>query len=641
MSAFSGLLAGIGSGIGDVYTKEGEAKRNNQRRQNELLADSIGKRLETDDTLTDEDALNLHAQELKLRGVPDKDIQDILQHSKYHARMHADQMNRASQPQGPGLDSPAVPDRTIQAPVVHVPGQAQPDQGPAQTIPGVAAGAGVGPSLPPMPEYKPKTQGDYRTAEAAKLDAAKYGAMYGAQQADTAQRMIDVSKYNREANLQLMKDLKGEGGHYKIGVSATGGQTINPDVGVAMQGMYFGKEIPSARGPNGEPLNADKLHHIVRYSDGTIVGYETPGDIKPGVEVDQDSPTHLSKVFRDKTGAEVDRVKGAAYDSRLSDVIQNRQQLTDLVVDGHIVKAAVPITSTTSHPVPGVNAPGASTGGGLPPMPQGPGVGAVQAPGQTASPAAPAATGPATPASQIPSMPVRPKTAAAAPTARAGGVRILGTSPAEQKMLDQNQLTAPAQKDVRDTQTTLDIVDRVENAIKDGIASGRIKKDQPLTEFLPMLAYSAGFNGDQSALLSALSMGRIIEAGRITHPTGSRAISLLNKAMIHTPDAWKDSGGLMIDKLETIKHQLNDYIDETYQYNSKFPGIPGNNGRRPAGTTGAVDRNGGNQSSSPSSLPDGGGKKVTSDVVKAALAAVGGNRASALKALKDAHWDTN
>lgn len=78
----SGLafLSGMAQGVGEEYAKRGEEQRQAKIKNDQLLADSINKRLAEDDTLDLPSYTSLRQQEYKLRGLPDKDSQQLIQH---------------------------------------------------------------------------------------------------------------------------------------------------------------------------------------------------------------------------------------------------------------------------------------------------------------------------------------------------------------------------------------------------------------------------------------------------------------------------------------------------------------------------------------------------------------------------------
>lgn len=461
MSAFSGLLAGIGSGVGDVYTKEGEAKRNNQRQQNSLLADSIAHRLETDETLTDEDALNLHGQELKLRGVPDKDIQDILQHSKYHARMHADQMSKMNTPQGGGLPSPEIAPQTTTPPSVKVPGQAQADQGPSSEIPGIAAGGiNSGPSAP-LPQYQPKTQGDYQTEVAGrKLEMTNKAALALKSAEDRAaiQSKIDVAKENgTPLTPQQIAILIGAGGK---------GVKTDP-LSVQTAESILAKD-PNAKDMNGEPLISGKglSYGMSKDTYGTEHGWVAQSSKTRGqewIKMDpSESSTGYGHVYYDSYGRVVDVktdvLPPAPYLSRLaSSAVQHLVEQAN----GDKTLETFHNQTTSSRDVPGGTVSAAQ----------------VMAPGQTASPAqgvAQPATQPAVPsgagpASPLPSPqslgvlpakpPAMPVGAPGASSVARGNGRVIGhksLSPEDQAKNTQN---------MGQVSNTIDIVNQVNSRV--------------------------------------------------------------------------------------------------------------------------------------------------------------------------------
>lgn len=100
MSALA-FLSGMAQGVGEQYAKQGEETRLNKQRQDSLLAESINQRLSTDDSLDLPSYLSLRQQEYKLRGLPNADSAQLLQHEQ-QLWQAAQKQKSASQPATPG-----------------------------------------------------------------------------------------------------------------------------------------------------------------------------------------------------------------------------------------------------------------------------------------------------------------------------------------------------------------------------------------------------------------------------------------------------------------------------------------------------------------------------------------------------------
>lgn len=131
----------------------------------------------------------------------------------------------------------------------------------------------------------------------------------------------------------------------------------------------------------------------------------------------------------------------------------------------------------------------------------------------------------------------------------------------------ENPLTPAAQNVVMQTTPVLSQIQRIKTELekyKDSSAPG--------TTILPRIAYAMGFGNDTSGFLSELEMNRILSGARILKGA-SRSASVLDKAMIHTPNAWKDSGKLMYDKISRIEQNLNDIVKAAKDEGQKYPGM--------------------------------------------------------------------
>ncbi len=97
-------------------------------------------------------------------------------------------------------------------------------------------------------------------------------------------------------------------------------------------------------------------------------------------------------------------------------------------------------------------------------------------------------------------------------------------------------------------------------------------KDIPMTSALDSLAYKMGYAGDTGGFLSQLNLGSIAQAGSLIKGV-SRSQQVLGQAMVHTPDAWKDSGKMMYQKLSEIYRNMQDMKSAVDKYEKKYPGM--------------------------------------------------------------------
>lgn len=76
--------------------------------------------------------------------------------------------------------------------------------------------------------------------------------------------------------------------------------------------------------------------------------------------------------------------------------------------------------------------------------------------------------------------------------------------------------------------------------------------------FLPdRLKYAVGISGTTGGMLADLSLSSIVGAARVLKGS-SRAYQIFEQALVHTPNAWKDSPQLIYDKLGKMERNLKD-----------------------------------------------------------------------------------
>jgi hypothetical protein len=366
---------------------------------------------------------------------------------------------------------------------------------------------------------------DYNTRHAqSQEEIAKQGAM--------TKRQLDIDEARHKRLLDDIDTGKKSGRRFKIGV-VNGQERLLPDSGTFAGNVYGGdvsdQDIPDAW--------KDKILRARRFDDGSFE-YVPTTQAKVQISVDPSSPTGHSRIVYDAAGNFISKSAvspESAAPKTTTSTRESVQEITD--ANGNVIKAKIPLNATTIR--------------------------------QTVAPTT------ATPTTAVPGIPIprgtapstKPQgTASAVPP----GVKSLGTAPSQTRREQEQQLTAPALKDLRDTDAVLDLVHKVQAEL-----SKNKNDNTPAKYFLPSLAYKLGY-ANEADLLSKLNIGQIVEAGRLIHPTGTRAVSVLDKAMIHTPQTWSDSPKLMYDKLKNIEDNLQDYRKETLKYGQKYPGLPMN-----------------------------------------------------------------
>ena len=150
-NSFLPFLSGLAGGVSDSYGKISEEKRKNEQANNKLVADSIQKRLESDDTLLPDEQTHLLDQYLDLHGVDNKHKQAIIGASGYfrnalaeHDRQNATNSARQALQNGPApLTDAGPPDAQG---IGDVPTQGRSGQTASQLA-------------PPIPQFQPQTAG--------------------------------------------------------------------------------------------------------------------------------------------------------------------------------------------------------------------------------------------------------------------------------------------------------------------------------------------------------------------------------------------------------------------------------------------------------------------------------------------------
>lgn len=141
------------------------------------------------------------------------------------------------------------------------------------------------------------------------------------------------------------------------------------------------------------------------------------------------------------------------------------------------------------------------------------------------------------------------------------------------KMKQENQLTPDAQKLMTVSTPTLELIQRLKSSIQLYVKAHPEAKNQPAAMILPRIAYALGYN-NEGALMSQLELSGISQAGAVLKNAGIRSNSqILNRALIHTPNAWKDSPSLMLDKIGQIEQNIKDIQRAAKTYQQKYPGL--------------------------------------------------------------------
>jgi hypothetical protein len=303
-------------------------------------------------------------------------------------------------------------------------------------------------------------------------------------------------------------------------------------------GLARGSDIIGEKDIYGKVIGPDDAggsYKVRVFADGTREYIPEFGVTSGTIEPDAKSPTGFSKVFRNREGTEISRSLSATPPAPYvpTTTTNNRQSEQALTVGNEvrIVPTSSSTSTTTTRQVPGMPAP----------------------PAGSAPAGAPPAGAPARPA------------AAATPAPRQG--RVIGESPAAWKARIENEYTPNGQKVMAELYPRMEMIKRLI-----GYLEPNKNDDTPASHLLDTLAYRMGFAGNTGGFLSQLQLGSIGQAGSLIKGV-SRAKEVLDKAMIHTPAAWKDSNKMMFQKLTEIYRNMQDMEAGVNKFEKKYPGL--------------------------------------------------------------------
>lgn len=409
MGSFASLLGGLATGARDAYGEIDKANRDQQFKNNTLVAEAIHNRLTTDDSLLPEEQDHLFNQYLQLHGIKDKKLIEGLRNAAGYHRQALVEHDRKN---GYGKQQPELGGGEQVAPETSVGGE---DGVPATALPAMPMAPTAGlPQLPAPPEgYQPKTAGQLkfeesrgRTKQAA--DDKNESNRQAARNA-TSDLMDDkIAKLQEiDANPNLTKEYK-DNAYAILGIKRpTGGAATLR----ALSAPIYGHELKTMLGEdtlNGEPIK-DDVRYTAMTSGGKVVGghiYTEPTTSKVTIP-DANSPTGWSMLQVDRTGQVLGTTTGVPPDPRYAPVVRDGQHQVWVDFGDHKELKSVGNSSTTQRiPSSNPNGPRAQV---APPAPQGQ--------GPSVAPPIPTAPGPVSTASPD----ARPMPGQPIPRAAGGG----------------------------------------------------------------------------------------------------------------------------------------------------------------------------------------------------------------------------
>ena len=395
MSALA-FLSGMASGAGDELSKQGEQKRQFEQQNKMLLADTINKRLATEN-LDWPTYQSLRMQEYQARGVKPADAQQLLTHEKpiYDAHQAEFQKQQGLGQATPNTNSGTAPNTSTPptaglGPIPQPGGAPQASAAPsavpstlAPTGPGFETGevtppqqggnsvystssAPAGPAPQQSSQLSPMPQapgGFFGTGTGRAMDAA---------QAQGVMTDVQIDKQRRLLALMNATDLAQSAQHPGNGTVDSGveqhirserslgpqgiSERIIPDAGVRSPRPVYGEDI--LREYPQSDVTPHGWYSSVNYAqDGVRFRPTTPNTTK-FAEYDPNSSTKVSLVQRDPKGNEVNREESA--DKRFLPVATSGGS-TVYKIDPDTNKL-IPVKQTqqrTTTPVlPGQEAPG-------------------------------------------------------------------------------------------------------------------------------------------------------------------------------------------------------------------------------------------------------------------------------------------
>lgn len=466
-------------------------------------------------------------------------------------------MPMAPAPQGPQgqQQPPGMPPRPSEAGGPAGAAPAQP-QDPAPAIQKASALGATGFNVPPPAPVQPDRGGWFnspaqRGANAAAVARPTFEAK-GEVEAVQAARDYEARKarYQNEPWYKLLSD--------RQKAELIGGEHIAPEPHYNIAGQVESDE--NDRDYLGNPVAPGTLGNR-RVENGKQIFQASIGVTHRATVEDANSPTGWSQIELNRANREVGRLAGvpppAAYAPTTTSSSGSGTQW--IQVGDHWEPVSTPrSTQTTVQRTP-------STAGA--PRPTAP------APAGAYDPFAAGQTGDFQP-SAVPPPPATPR---AAVTPRSGAT-IPGPNaqpPAAPKMETaaawkariENEYTPNGQRVMSELFPRMEMIKRLITYLEPNK-----NDDIPASHLLDTLAYRMGYKGNTGGFLSQLQLGSIGQAGALIKGV-SRAREVLDKAMIHTPAAWKDSSAMMYAKLAEIYRNMEDMKKGVDTYEKKYPGL--------------------------------------------------------------------
>lgn len=158
---------------------------------------------------------------------------------------------------------------------------------------------------------------------------------------------------------------------------------------------------------------------------------------------------------------------------------------------------------------------------------------------------------------------------AAAPVTTPPGPHVLGDTEAERKRKVENPITPAGQGILQQLDTTEATIRKAQKFLE-----GKKNDNTPIGKGLQKVLYDLGLSSSGSQYLNTIAIGDLQSAGALMKPTGSRAIQVLQKALVHTPREW-DSHKLAYEKITNILENIANARKAVHDEMTKNPGMTG------------------------------------------------------------------
>lgn len=247
--SFLPFLSGLAGGVSDTYGKIADEKRKNDAANKKLVADSIQKRLETDDSLLPDEQTHLLDQYLDLHGVDKKHKESIINASGYFRNAIGENNRKAATDSARASMANPAQLSDVSAP------PAKPDDL-AGDLPVYQSQATATQLAPEIPKFQAKTAGQLKFEDSQ--PRVKQGEIDKATAAREAARIAAVGTI--EDKIEILKRFKGspyeDEVRKMVGAAPANTGAFKTQSGVRGHAVadYYrmkGVEVPQGLNPNG------------------------------------------------------------------------------------------------------------------------------------------------------------------------------------------------------------------------------------------------------------------------------------------------------------------------------------------------------------------------------------------------------